>query len=130
MSFVLETVYCLHSAWFPTNLLILPERSKGIPFMPVSLMSRNPTFPGSRYVLTASSTSNGCVRETVSSYGDGGSAVADAVSPQDHGVVNGVTNHFLATALIRAEVTARGSANDTTLLYVITDKPFAAVIDL
>ena len=47
-----------------------------------------------------------------------------------HGVVNGVTNHFLASALIRAEVTARGSANDTTLLYVVTDKPFAAVIDL
>ena len=47
-----------------------------------------------------------------------------------YGVVNGVANHFLATALIRGEVTARGSANDTTLLYVVTDKPFSAVIDL
>ncbi len=47
-----------------------------------------------------------------------------------HGVVNGVANHFMATALIRAEVSPRGRTNDTTLLYVVTDKPFAAVIDL
>ena len=47
-----------------------------------------------------------------------------------HGVVNGVANHFMATALIRAEVAPRGRTNDTTLIYVVTNKPFAAVIDL
>ena len=47
-----------------------------------------------------------------------------------HGVVNGVANHFMATALIRAELAPRGRSKDTTLIYVVTDKPFAAVIDL
>jgi len=47
-----------------------------------------------------------------------------------HGVVNGVANHFLAAALIRPMLTARGSANDTTVIYVVTDKPFPSVIDL
>jgi integrating conjugative element protein (TIGR03749 family) len=47
-----------------------------------------------------------------------------------HGVVNGVANQFMASALIRGDVAPRGKTDDTTFLYVVTDKPFSAVIDL
>lgn len=47
-----------------------------------------------------------------------------------HSVVNGVSNHFVASAMIYRTIRPRGQKLDTTYMYVITDRPFASVIDL
>lgn len=47
-----------------------------------------------------------------------------------HSVVNGVSNHFVASAMVYRTIRARGHKLDTTYMYVITDRPFASVIDL
>ena len=47
-----------------------------------------------------------------------------------HNVVNGVNAHFVASAMVYRTLRPRGDALDETMLYVITDRPFAAVIDL
>lgn len=47
-----------------------------------------------------------------------------------HTPVNGVAHHFIATAMIRREVGPRGQPNDTSLIYVVTERPFGSVIDL
>ncbi len=44
--------------------------------------------------------------------------------------MNGISNHFVASAMIRRNLTARGSSGDRSILYVVTDRPFASVINL
>ena len=44
--------------------------------------------------------------------------------------MNGASHHFLASAMIRPTLAPRGETGDRTRVYIVTDKPFASVVDL
>lgn len=44
--------------------------------------------------------------------------------------MNGISNHFIASAMIRRNLSGRGSPSDRSIIYVVTDRPFASVIKL
>lgn len=47
-------------------------------------------------------------------------------------VVNGISNQFVASAMMRRTIGPRGAKHtrDNSMIYVVTDRPFAIVIDL
>ncbi len=44
--------------------------------------------------------------------------------------VNGVRNHFVATAMVNRKLGARGTKHESTIMYIVTQRPFTTVIDL
>lgn len=44
--------------------------------------------------------------------------------------MNGASHHFIASAMVRPTLAPRGETGDRTRVYIVTDKPFSAVVDL